>query len=282
MGSPKSSRRTPTEADPTASLLQQGSRALSAVALVNFLLVLWTLITRSPLPGESGWPEALLVLTATLATLAALGRILPGQNVLLVACMIGLLGSLAHGLGAATAFPFGPFVYSAASGPLFFNTLAWYMPLLWITAILNARGVAKLILRPWRKLSNYGIWLIGVTALLVALFDLALEPYAAHLNHFWLWLPTKFPFAWYGAPLVNSLGWLLTALLILAFSTPALTKKGSRSRKNSVDYHPLIVWLLTLTLFAIGAIQNQLWPAFTLCLLTGITTAILAIRGARW
>jgi uncharacterized membrane protein len=282
MDLPPPSHRVTAEVAPSTRLLQLGGQAISALALASFLLVLWTLITQSPLPGKPGWPEALLVLTTATATLASLARILPGQKVMLVAVIIGLLGGLAHGMGATTAFPFGPFVYSETAGPKFFNTLAWPLPVIWIIAILNSRGVAKLILRPWRKLKNYGFWLMGVTALLVMLFDLALEPFAAHVNHFWRWLPTKFPFAWYGASLVNCLGWLLTALLILAFTTPALTQKPARSKKNPVDYHPLAVWLLTLALFAASALQNRLWPAAALCVLTGSMAAILAVRGARW
>lgn len=282
MGSPPPSRRAKAEVVPSTRLLYLGGHAISALALVSFFLVLGTTITRSPLPGKPGWSDALLVLITTLATLASLSRILPGQKVLLVAVIIGILGGIAHGMGAKTAFPFGPFLYSEAAGPQFFNLLAWPMPLIWIIAILNARGVAKLILRPWRKLKSYAFWLIGVTATLVVLFDLALEPCAAHVHRYWLWLPTKFPFAWYGAPIANFFGWGLTALLILAFTTPSLSKKPARTNKNRLDYHPLFVWLLALTLFATCAFQNQLWPAAGLCVLTGIATAIFAVRGARW
>ena len=282
MDSPSSSRRTTAEVAPSTRLLNLGVQGISTLALVSFFLVLWTQIDRSLLPGKTGWLAALLVMTTALATLASLSRTLSGPNVLLATVIIGLIGGLAHGMGAKTAFPFGPFVYSEAAGSQFFNALAWPMPLIWIIAILNSRGVAKLILRPWRKLKNFGFWLIGVTATLVMLFDLALEPFAAHVNHYWLWLPTKFPFAWYGAPLVNFLGWLLTALLILAFTSPALSKKPARSKKNRLDYHPLVVWLLALTLFAASAFQNQLWPAAALDVLAGIAVAIFAARGARW
>jgi len=282
MDSPSTSARVITGVAPSARLLTLGVQTISALALASFLLVLWMLLTRTPLPGKPGWPEAILLLTTALATLASLSRILPGQSVLLATALIGLLGGFAHSLGATTAFPFGPFVYSEAAGPKFFKAVAWPLPLIWIIAILNSRGVAKLILRPWRKLKNYGFWLMGVTATLVMLFDLALEPFAAHVHHFWLWLPTKFPYTWYGAPLVNSLGWLLAALLILAFTTPALTKKPSRSRKSTVDYHPLVVWLLMFALFATCAFQNQLWPAAALCVMTGTVAAIFAMRGARW
>jgi hypothetical protein len=88
--------------------------------------------------------------------------------------------------------------------------------------------------------------------------------------------------SWHGAPLVTFLGWPVTSLLILAFVTPALINKQPRTRKSAPDYHPLIVWLALLALFATGQITHGLWPAAGFCVMTGMTVGFLAIRGARW
>jgi len=271
-----------TEAKPSAQLFKLGVLISSIAALGCFLLVLWQTISQTALPGKPGWAEALLVITLTLATLANLSRHLPGQNVLLAAAIIGVIGGIAHGVGALSAIPFGPFAYSDSCGPKIFNTLAWPIPALWIIIVLNSRGVARLIVRPWRKLKNYGFWLIGITTVLVILFDLALEPFASHVNRYWLWLPTTFPVSWQGVPLVNSLGWLVATLLMLVFATPPLINKQSRSRKTVPDYHPLIVWLLGLGLFATGAAMHHLWVATGFCMVIGMATTIFALRGARW
>ena len=270
------------EEKPSTQLFKLSANAISIVSLGCFLLVLSQTISQQPLPGKPGWAEALLVITLTLATLANLSRQLPGQNVLLAAAIIAVIGGIAHGVGAATAIPFGPFTYLDNCGPKIFNTLAWPIPALWIIIVLNSRGVARLILRPWRKLKNYGFWLIGITTALVILFDLAFEPFASQTNHYWLWLPTTFPITWQRVPLVNSLGWLLATLLMLVFATPPLINKQSRSRKTVPDYHPLVVWLLGLALFATGAGIHQLWVVVGFCVAAGIVTAIAALRGARW
>jgi len=270
------------ENKPSAQLFSLGVRLSSLAALGCFLLVLWQVISPTPLPGKSGWPEALLVVTATLTTLATLARQLPAQNVLLAATIIVVGGGIAHAVGAMTDIPFGPFTYLEGSGPKFLNTVAWPIPALWVIIVLNSRGVARLILRPWRKLRNYGFWLIGITTLLVVLLDLALEPFATHVKGYWLWLPTTLSLTWYGAPLTNSLGWLVTTLLILAFATPSLINKQSRSRKAPPDLHPLVAWLLALALFATGAITHQLWLAAGFCVVTGIVATVIALRGARW
>ncbi|MEK7787507.1 MAG: hypothetical protein AAB658_19055 [Chloroflexota bacterium] len=77
--------------------------------------------------------------------------------------------------------------------------------------------------------------------------------------------------------------WLVTALFILVFATPALIdKRRQRSANRPPDYHPLVVWLLAVALFALGAATRQLWPAVIYCVTAGLAVAIFAIRGARW
>ena len=92
---------------------------------------------------------------------------------------------------------------------------------------------------------------MGLTALLTVLFDLALDPFAARVKHYWLWLPTKFPVTWQGAPLVNFLSWAAVSLLILAFVTPALINKNPVRR--APDFHPLAVWLGAILLFGLAS-----------------------------
>jgi len=253
---------------------------LVALLATTFALALAANSLALNLPGKPGSPEALLLLLTTASTIAALARQLPLQNVLLAAFVIALMGGAIHSLGAITGIPFGPFLFGAEAGPQLFKTLPWAMPLIWIAVILNSRGTARLILRPWRKIRNYGFWLIGLTALLAMLFDLAFDPFAARAKHYWLWLPTKFPMTWEAAPLVNFFSWAAAALLILAFITPALINKSPIRR--TVDYHPLAVWLGAILLFGIAAARHGMWPAVALDGSMAVATAIFAIRGGRW
>lgn len=249
------------------------------------LAAVWALVLAADgltldLPGKPGWPEALLLLLATAGTLTALVRQLPLQNVLLAAGVIAFMGGAVHALGVTTGIPFGPFLFGVDAGPRLFKTLPWALPLIWVVVILNSRGVARLILRPWRKIRNYGYWLIGVTAALSVLFDLALDPLAARVKHYWLWLPTKFPVDWQGAPLVNFVSWAAVSLLILAFVTPALINKNPARRPP--DFHPLAVWLGAVVWFGIACAQHGFWPAVVADGTLAALAAIFAIRGGRW
>jgi uncharacterized membrane protein len=232
-----------------------------------------------------GWPEIILLLLAAVSTLAALTRQLPLQNVLLAAAGIAFIGGGADALAAISGIPFGPIIFGGMGGLLLFKTLPWPMLLLWIIVVLNSRGVARLILRPWRKTKTYGFWLIGVTGALAMLFAFALDPFASRAKHYWLWMPgnpaLKFIPSWFGAPLVNFLSWGLTTVLILAFITPALIRKQPGQKKGP-DFHPLGLWLATILIFGTGCAMHGLWPAVVADATIGIVTAVFAVRGAKW
>jgi putative membrane protein len=246
-----------------------------------FVLVLVMLFTPLKLPGRPGWLEALLLLLTAAGTVTALARRLPLQNVLLAAFVIAAIGGAAHALGAMTGIPFGPFTFSTAAGEKLFKTLPWNIPLIWVAAILNSRGVARLILRPWRKIDTYGFWLMGLTAALTVLFDFAFEPFASRVKHYWLWTPTKFPATWQGAPLSNFLGWLVVSLLIVIFIAPSLINKQP-GKRNSPDFHPFAIWLGAILFFGIASAQHGLLSA---AMMDGIVAAVItvfAIRGGTW
>ena len=242
-------------------------------------LIAHALISSSIVFGQGAWAAGTLILGLA-ATWVSLSSQLPFQNVLLGSVIIGIIGGAIHSLGALTGIPFGPIVYTDHAGPQMFNTIPWFMPLLWIFAILNARGVARMILRPWRKLRVYGYWLIGLTVTLALLFDFELEPFATHSGHFWLWRPTKLHIDWCDTPLTNFLGWLVTTLLILAFATPSLMKK--KPAKSPSHYDPLLVWTGVNVLFIASSIGIHFWPGTALGVITCALVIPFAIRGAKW
>ena len=274
-------RRVPLRGSRFAGLAPKVQGVLFGLLLLQFAMVWTRLWLPRPLLGGGRWPDGLLLVLTTAAVLASLARQLPGQNVMLAAIIIAFIGGAAQTLGALTAIPFGPFVYTERIGQQLFNPLPWAVPLMWITSILSSRGVARLTLRPWRKTSNYGFRLIGLTTALVVLLDLGLEPFAVRVKHYWMWNPTKLKFDWYDASWVNFLGWAVTTLLILAFATPSLINKKP-SPQPPPEYVPLVIWLLINLLFATGAAVHHLWPALGLVSLGGVAVAVFALRGARW
>jgi uncharacterized membrane protein len=231
--------------------------------------------------ADTNVPETLLLLLATVSTLTALVRQLPAQNVLLVAAMIAGIGSAAQVATVKAGIPFGPILFGPAAGWKLFGTLPWIMPLLWVVMVLNSRGVARLVLRPWRKTRAYGFWLMGFTALFTMLLDCALEPFATHLKHYWIWTANGFSLTPQGGPVSNPVGWFIVTLLMLAFATPALINK-QLSKRSSPDLHPLAVWLGAVLLFGSAAAGHGFWVVAGVDTAIGLVTAGFAIRGARW
>jgi uncharacterized membrane protein len=246
--------------------------ALGVAALVEILV-----------PGFSAALDLTLIFLAAVASVLALNRQLPLQNVLSTAVITAFIGSVAHALSARMdiAMPFGPLTFGTNAGWKIFNAVPCTLPLIWIIAVFNSRGVGRMILRPWRKTRNYGFILIGVTAVLTLVFDLALEPFAAHVKHFWLWHPTRMQLNWHGASPLNFIGWLVVTLLILAFITPTLIKKQPGG-SGGLDFHPVALWFGALLIFAVGAGTAGLWSAVIVDMIFALIVAVFCWRGARW
>jgi uncharacterized membrane protein len=253
---------------------------LAILLTVAFALQIASFFRPLPFASQSQL-DAALILTAAGSTLASLRRRLPLQNVLVVAFGVAVIGGGLSALGAKTGLPFGPFILGSGIGPVFYKSLSWVMPLIWVVIVLNSRGVARLILRPWRKNKTYGYKVIGLTAILVLLFDVAFDPFASRVKHCWLWLPSALKLTWQGAPLANVLTWAAVTLLVLLFVTPWLVVKKPRQKKGA-DFYPLVVWIGGLVVFGAGCVANGIWPPVFANAVIGTGVMIFAVRGAMW
>jgi len=146
-----------------------------------FALVLAANGLSLELPGRPGWPEALLILLATVSTITALARQLALQNVLLAASVIALMGGAVHSLGVMMGIPFGRFCSARKPDRNYSKRCRGRCVDLGHRGF-EFTGVVRLILRPWRKIRSYGFWLIGLTAALTMLFDLTFDPFASRVN----------------------------------------------------------------------------------------------------
>jgi putative membrane protein len=246
-----------------------------------FVLVVVMQFKPLNLPGNPGWPELVLLLSGLACTITALAQRLPLQNVLLAVFIIAVIGGALHALGAITGIPFGPFTFSENIGPEMFQTLPWAVPAIWVLAVLNSRGVARLILRPWRKINAYGFWLMGMTAALTLLFDFALEPFASRIKNYWLWTPTKFPVTWQGVPVSNFLAWAAISVLLAVVIAPALINKQP-GKKNAPDFHPFALWLGVVLLCGAACAKQGLLSAAMADGILAVIVTVLAVRGGTW
>jgi uncharacterized membrane protein len=235
------------------------SRISFCLFLAQAAMVAWRSWQPAPWFPQARWPEGVLLLLATTTVLTALARSLPFQNLFGAGAIIGIISGGAHLLGATAAIPFGPYSYTRNAGQDLIYPLPGSIPVLWVLIVLTSRGAARSVMRRWRTTPNYGYWLISLTLVLILWIDLSLEPFATVIHKYWIWAPTKMPLTWFGAPLVNFLGWLLTGSLIVGFVTPFLL------RKNPVpappEYLSVTVWCVLQLVLANACAAHQLWAA---------------------
>lgn len=238
----------------------------------------WSLLTEFNLIsiGPNLLPLIILVIAAAILSVFTLTRVLPVENSIAATVFVLTISSFMGMIGAKTGIPFGPIQY--ALGWKLFHLLPWYLPLIWLIFLIQSRGVARLILRPWRRANYYGFWMIGLTSLLTVLLDLIVEPFATRVHHLWFW-NTTLP-GWYDTPWVNFVGWFATGLVILACTSLWFINKKPM-KQEPADYAPLLIWLvIALFLTAVNA-RHHFSEATALGLLLACVTCIAASLGGR-
>ncbi|MCU0787703.1 MAG: carotenoid biosynthesis protein [Verrucomicrobia bacterium] len=231
-------------------------------SLSLLLGLLWVVVLARQFPAlswldKADWAEPCLLVAALLFTVSSLARQIPLQNALLAACVIAVVGGAAHWSSAVAGIPFGPIRFPQAQGTTPFQEWFFVPAVLWVVLLLNARGVARLILEPRARHRNHGWHVIGLAAGLMLLMSLALEPFASVVHHYWLWGETRLPLTWQGAPLSALVGWGVVSVIGLMAATPALIDKHPRPARPSTD--ALWMWVLLSLLLAAGTAVAGLW-----------------------
>lgn len=141
---------------------KQLGRFAPTILFAIFFLAVW--IARS-FGLNLSVADGILLICATVATLHVLGQRLPLQNIFGLAVVITIFSEM--------SFFFDKLFYIWPL-PAFFrfkNLPGFTFPFLWIIALVNARGIAKLILYRWRKTESVGLWLIALSSLLVTVVN---------------------------------------------------------------------------------------------------------------
>ena len=226
-------------------------------------------------PMQAAWVEGLLPIFAVATTLVGLGRWLPAQNIVAAAAFIGVVAYAAAWLAAKAGLVFGPIIFKDVPPLPRPGWVPWWQPCLWIVVVINARGVARLMLRRWREVRHYPWLFLGVTCALIVAFDVALEPFATRPGGYWVWRTwgNSAPWTIGGVPLSNYVGWLGCAVLMVMSTFIGLAHK--RPVQLLPDYHPLVVWVLLCGWVTAGNAAAGAWTGFGIAL--GLSLLALGI-----
>ena len=148
-------------------------------------------------PGASAGSYVSSVLLA-LPALVALWAHLGTRRAAAAALAVSAFAYAIESVGVATGFPYGPFSYGEALGPKLFGLVPLLLPITYVPLVIGAAAAA------WgpRRLAPR----VAIAALLLVLTDGVLDPGATALG-FWTWTEGG---PYYGVPLVNYAGWLLS------------------------------------------------------------------------
>ena len=143
-----------------------------------------------------------------LPSLIALFGYLGARRAALGMLALSAFGYAIEAVGVVTGFPYGSFYYGDALGEKALGLVPYLLPISYAPLVIGAVAAS------WNSGSvpNRRFSLILRSALLLTLMDGVLDPGAASLG-FWIWPQGG---VYYGVPLSNYLGWLLSGALAAA------------------------------------------------------------------
>ncbi len=185
------------------------------------------------------------------------------QRALKTVLIVAVFTYLAELLGSQTGFPFGKYHYTDLLQPQLAG-VPLLIPLAWLMMLPPAWAIAAIILGKNANKLRFAL----VSALALTAWDLFLDPQMVGWG-FWVW---ETPGIYFGIPLSNYLGWILTSFLITLLANPKNLPLGPLS----------LVYVLTWILQTIG--QGIFWsqpgPAVIGFLVCGLFV-LLALRRSR-
>lgn len=191
------------------------------------------------------------------------------QRALFTFLLVAIVTWSIEGLGSSTGFPFGGYDYTAALTPKIAG-VPLLIPLAWFMMLPSSWAVAHILIGK-HKNRVYSLALFAlISALAITAWDLFLDPQMVAWG-FWIW---DEPGAYFGIPLANYAGWLLTGIIVTALVRPD---------KRELPLIPLmtiyaVVWFLQT--FGQALFWGQLGPALVggVCMGILLFSALLKLR----
>ncbi|GAC1370887.1 MAG: carotenoid biosynthesis protein [Ktedonobacteraceae bacterium] len=251
---------------------------------------------KSPFP--IAWAgSAMLFLEGTLLVVSAM-LLYTRWRALLAGLSVIVLSYGVEALGVTTGFPFGSYRYTGILFPSLPASVPLAVMFAWILVVFGSYGVVR---RERTARRVFGLLDALLAAALAALLDLAIEPVAAYVEHYWQWFKPG-QFNYYGVPLANFASWFVVAFVLLLLVARLCDGGGARigvqdvqllelERKYAhkmertrrlVHATPIILFSCGLFMFGLIDLTHGYYWATLLALLAGAIVYLkLRTRGSR-
>lgn len=190
---------------------------------------------------------------------------------------IGLLTLYAYGIeyiGTTTGLPYGVFEYGIDLGPMLLGKVPFGLPIFFLPLVANAYLLCLLLLGDRARAALVRVPAVIATVLLM---DLVLDPGAVAIG-FWEYDLTATPLAvwpyssdiaFYGVPLSNYAGWVLSATVAVVTLDAAFEWTDLRARLDSCAFMLDDLVSFVLLWGVINAVYAQ-WISVALAALLGV------------
>jgi uncharacterized membrane protein len=230
------------------------------------------------------------VILGTLSAIAFLAGRMGWRTAVIVAVTASALALAAEVVGTSVGLPFGDYAYSGLLGYRILGLVPFPIPLSWFYMLVGSLAIVA-------RLSGSGTgrqarwpWALGAGLLMVA-WDISMDPAMVKTGH-WLWgsgemfrdagLPGGLVAfftadAFYGMPLSNWFGWLLTATLIARAMLTIMPPEMVRERIASSPL-PIVLYLANGVMPVALCLRDGFWWAAAIGSTAMLVPALLAWR----
>jgi putative membrane protein len=203
---------------------------------------------------------------------------------------LGFTISLASELtGTSTGYPFGPYSYTTLLGYRIGGLVPFNIPTSWFYMLYASLAICGRVLRADDGARTKLRW-AAVAGVVLTAWDVSMDPAMVRTNH-WTWhlpppeqqSPLQRVFvsdAFYGMPIANWLGWLLTGTIV-ARAMLAVVPPTAWARLVAPTRFPLVLYAVNGILPVTICARYGMWWAAALGAAAMIAPLVLAARAGR-
>jgi bisanhydrobacterioruberin hydratase len=208
------------------------------------LIIAAFFVSNVKINPEMSSVSAIFIILLSIPCFAAMILWLGWKNGLISIIILSLYAFSIETFAIITGFPYSPFHYTEMIGMKLFDYTPFTVPFAYVPLFLGCIYLASLRFKDNLKL-------VIMSALLVLVSDLILDPAAVSLN-FWVY---DYSSIFYGVPLQNFLGWILTGILAAILGL-ILFKKDLNIYKPPAMVSSLF---LIISFWTAVCLYRQLW-----------------------
>jgi putative membrane protein len=191
--------------------------------------------------------------------------------------------------GTSVGLPFGDYAYSEMLGYRILGLVPFPIPISWFYMLLGSLVIVARLQSASDDARTKWLWALGAGALMVA-WDISMDPAMVNTGH-WLWgdgemfsaLPDSLSWffsdaVFYGMPLSNWFGWMLTATLIARVMLGIVLPSQVRAAMAPSNL-PIALYLANGIMPVALCLRDRFWWAAALGGVAMLTPAVFAWRG---